>query len=129
MLDGQFPNWEMVVPRNQPWQVEVEADALGRSLQRAYVTVEERHGVVLRFTKDQVTVEVEVNDRGQSDDCVAATTNLNGDEVRIRLNPDYLQEFVSRSEGTLTCEFTDATKQILLTNGVHKYVVMPMHLD
>lgn len=139
LLVGQFPNWEMIVPKALPNRVEVNADDLAAAIKRASLTRAESYKVgigriqaALKFTltANCLTVESVENDKGQSTETVSATSNLNGTDYPLGMNPDYILDFLAQAEGQIVWEMKDGDSQQLLTaDGMDfKYVVMPTRL-
>lgn len=139
LLVGTFPNWEMIMPKDLPHQIQVDAKALTGAIKRVSLTRAETYktgtGVVreaLKFTLAAkfVTVESQENDKGKSDEAINVTSNLNGKEYPVGLNPDYVLDFLSQAEGQVTWQMENENRQqLLFVEGVDfKYIVMPTRL-
>lgn len=139
LVAGAFPNWEMIMPRDLPYRMEVDSNSLSTALKRATITRQEtfktgvgvtRGGVRFTLTADALSVIVDENDRGAFDEAIAVTSNLNGESTETRLNPDYLSDFLATHEGTFVCEWQDGETQFLLTwpNVPFQYVIAPMRI-
>lgn len=138
LLAGTFPSWEAMIPIN-PHHVEFNAAQMLTALKRVAVTREERYkvgvgtllsGVRLDFFNDRIKITTNVNDKGESEELVAATSNLNGDSIAMGMNPDYLTDFLSQAE-TVRCEIKDSGSQILLIavgDTSFRHVIVPMRL-
>lgn len=140
LLVGTFPNWEMIMPKEQPHSIEFDSEAMQSALRRVDVTREEKFktgtgailgGVRLDLHSDKLRVTTNYNDKGESEEWVAATSNLNGESVAVGINPDYLNDYLTQIEGQVRCEFRDGSSQLLLTSSAapnYRYVVMPIRL-
>lgn len=137
LLVGEFPNWQLVVPSNQPYSAEIPTTSLVKAIARISVTRETRFvngtgktlgGAKLTFAKESLTVETRENDNGQSEEPVPITSNLNGDSVVMGINPDYLTDFLARAGDTVRCELKDTKTQLLFTDGSFQYILVPMGL-
>lgn len=139
LLIGTFPNWEMIMPKELPHQIRVDAKALTAAIRRVSLTraVGYKTGTgtiwaALKFTlaADSLTVESQENDKGKSDEAISVTSNLNGKDYPVGLNSEYVLDFLSQVEGEVTWQMKDVEgHQLLVADGVEfKYVVMPTRL-
>lgn len=139
LLVGTFPNWEMIMPKELPHEIKVEAKALIAAIKRASITRAEGYkagaGVVraaLKFTlaAKSITVESQETDKGKSDEAVSAQSNLNGKNYPVGLNPDYVLDFLNQVEGQVIWQMNNVESQQLLTaeGADFKYIVMPTRL-
>lgn len=139
LLTGTFPNWQMIMPATLAHTVEVDTVQLITAIRRVSVTREERFkngvgmmlgAIRLDFSRETLTVSTEETDAGQSTEVIAASTNLNGDDVAAGFNPDYLMDFLARAGDRVVMQLNDGKTQLLMTTpGVDcRYVVMPVRL-
>lgn len=139
LAGGQFPSWQLIIPKDLPYHSEVDGDQLSGALKRAAITrggtVKTgaglvRDGVRLTFAADSLAVVVDENDRGAFEESLGVTGNLNGEQTETRINPDFIADFLATGAGAFTCEWKDGKNAFLLSwpEAAFQYVVMPMRL-
>lgn len=139
LLTGTFPNWEIIMPKDLPSRVEIATAPLVAVLKRVSVTRDDyfktgygtmRGGVKFTLAADSLTVETKENNKGHSVESIAVTGNLNGDNVAIGLDPDYVMDMLNNAPEQVVCEFKDGDSQLLFTwpESKFRYVLMPRKL-
>lgn len=132
VLAGQFPNYEMVVPRNNDKNVVASTKALADGIRRAKVMSDERlRAVRLAIRPGAIEITASSADAGEAKDVVPV--DYDGAQMDIGFNPDYLLDFLgvcgtdavnlsvrdSETQGMFNPEGTGPELE-------YRYVVMPM---
>jgi DNA polymerase III subunit beta len=133
MLAGQFPNYEMVLPKNNDKMIVINADRLAQAIRRAALMADERsHGVKLDIGPGRMSITAESADVGEAKEAIPL--DYSGDQVEIGFNAQYLLDFLA-VVGTqqVAFEFKDEQSPALLRpdgdeGNDYRYVVMPMRL-
>ncbi len=132
-LTGQFPNYEMVMPKGNDKLAIFDGALLGQAIRRVALMADDRsHAIRFHLVPGNLHISSQTAEEGEARETVAA--EYDGAEVEIGFNAQYLQDFLSvTSGGQLTFEFKDGNSQAQLrpTNGDgydYKYVVMPMRI-
>lgn len=138
LLAGTFPNWEMIVPKAMPYQLEIATSDLVNALRRVDITRAETYkagegrilaGVRMVFERTALTVETDVSDRGESQEPLDAVGNLNGESIVVRINPDYVMDFLRYADDKVKFEIKDGSSVLRFTDSSDfQYVVIPMRL-
>ena len=133
VLSGQFPNYEMVIPKNNDKMVLLSSDALAQSIRRVALMADERsHGVKLQLGDNKLTITSQTADLGEARDTIAV--DYTGEPAVIGFNAQYLLEFLGvLGTETVSLQLKDEQSPALLMPGSeakyeYKYVVMPMRL-
>ncbi len=133
MLYGQFPNYEMVMPKSNDKSVQFDGALLNLAIRRVALMADERsHAIRFHLEPNQLVISSQNAEEGEADETVQ--TDYNGEESDIGFNAQYLQEFLNViGEGNVSFEFKDGNSQAQLRpteNGEYdyKYIVMPMRL-
>lgn len=130
LIDGQFPNYEQVIPRGHPIHVSVDREMLAAALRRVSVVAEDRTKPVrLNLSPGSLKVVAHNPDFGEAEETL--TVDYSGGEVTIGFNSRYLLDALGVVEGTAVLELKDA-----LSPGVIKSfegssdlcVIMPMRI-
>jgi len=133
LLTGQFPNYEMVIPKEQPITATVNAEAFTSALRRVALIADERsRGVKLSFSDGRVelsTRRIDEDEEAEED----LLCDYSAEHLEIAFNSSYLLDFfeVVRS-GDVRVGLKDSQSPALLTPAeddyTYKYVVMPMRM-
>ncbi len=133
-LSGQFPNYEMVIPKGNDKSVIFDSTELNQAIRRVATMADDRtRAIRFQISKDQLQISSQTAEEGEAQETLA--TSYNDDEVQIGFNSQYLQEFLNViGEGQIAFEFKDGNSQAQLRpagepNGYdYKYIVMPMRI-
>jgi DNA polymerase-3 subunit beta len=133
MLSGQFPNFELVIPKDNDKRLEIGSESLGQSIRRVALMADERsHGVRFELSEGKLTVSSQTADFGEAKDIVSV--DYSGSTVSVGFNAQYLLDFLGAigSEKAVV-ELKDEQSPVLFkpvdsSNFEYKYVVMPMRL-
>ena len=133
MLSGQFPNYEMVMPKNNDQTATFDTVALNQAIRRVALMADDRsHAIRLHLSKEQLLISSQNAEEGEARETLS--TDFGGEETDIGFNAQYLQDFLN-VVGTdkVVFEFKDANSQAQLRPGAdekadYRYVIMPMRL-
>ena len=132
-LVGQFPNYELVIPRENDKKIVMNAAALTAGLRRAAILANEQSRAVhLSFKEDQLHISATSADVGEARESVAV--EYQGEPLEIEFNAQYLLDFLANLESEeVVLEAHDSETQGLLKpkpepDYAYNYVVMPMKL-
>jgi DNA polymerase III subunit beta len=133
MLYGQFPNYEMVMPKNNDKSVEFDSSLLNLAIRRVALMADERsHAIRFHLEPNQLVISSQNAEEGEANETIQ--TDYAGEETDIGFNAQYLQEFLNViGDAKVAFEFKDGNSQAQLhpsENGDYdyKYVVMPMRI-
>lgn len=133
MLAGQFPNYDLVLPKNNDKSITLNVDKISQAIRRAALMADERsHGVKIDLTNGKLSITSQSADVGEAKEVIAL--DYTGDNLSIGFNAQYVLDFLG-VVGTdeVTFEFKDEQSPALLRpsgdgQSDYKYVVMPMRL-
>jgi DNA polymerase III subunit beta len=133
MLSGQFPNYEMVMPKSNDKSVVFDNTSLNQAIRRVALMADDRsHAIRFHLTPNQLQISSQNAEEGEARETVA--TEYDGDVVEIGFNAQYLQDYLNVvGEGQVAFEFKDGNSQAQLrpvtaADYEYKYVVMPMRI-
>ncbi|HEV8367374.1 MAG TPA: DNA polymerase III subunit beta [Pyrinomonadaceae bacterium] len=133
MLYGQFPNYEMVMPKNNDKSVQFESSALNLAIRRVALMADERsHAIRFHLEPNQLVISSQNAEEGEANETLQ--TEYAGEETDIGFNAQYLQEFLNViGDAKIAFEFRDGNSQAQLQPAEkadydYKYVVMPMRI-
>jgi len=132
LIEGQFPNYQRVIPEQQTYSFSVNRMELLEALKRVSLLVEQKsRRVYLAVSSGSLAVSSEESEIGTAKEEIPC--RYEGNEVSIALNYRYLEEPLKVfTEENLSILFTEANKAITLHPVPEKdffHIVMPMQLD
>jgi DNA polymerase III subunit beta len=133
MLSGQFPNYEMVMPKNNDRSATFDTVSLNQAIRRVALMADDRsHAIRFHLSKEQLLISSQNAEEGEARETLG--TDFDGEETEIGFNAQYLQDFLN-VVGTekVTFEFKDGNSQAQLRPAAgdehdYRYIIMPMRL-
>ena len=131
LVEGKFPDYNRVIPRNHRNSVTLGRAPLLACLQRtAIMTSDKFKGV--RLNLEPGTLRVASNNAEQEEAVDELDIDYGGDTIEIGFNVTYLIDALANmSQDMVKVELSDGNSSALLTipdNSTFKYVVMPMRI-
>jgi DNA polymerase-3 subunit beta len=132
-LSGQFPNYEMVLPKDNTNHVAIECNRVASAIRRVALMADERsHAVKFEVNDGQIHITSQSSEMGEAGDVL--TVDYSGPAITAGYNAQYLLDFFSViQEGEVSFEFKDGNSQTQLRSKDDlefdfRYIVMPMRL-
>ena len=131
LVEGKFPDYNRVIPRNHKNHITMGRAAFLASLQRtAILTSDKFKGV--RLNIDPGVLQILSNNAEQEEAVDEIDIDYTGDCIEIGFNVTYLIDVLSNmDQDMVTLELSDGNSSALFTipdNPTFKYVVMPMRI-
>ena len=132
LVEGEFPDYRGVVPKQTKYQIKVGRDALQASIKRAAIFSNERyHGVKLALAAGSLTVSSTSPEMGEASETI--DIDYRGDEFAVGFNAAYLLQALAvvPAESEIDLGLSDEASPGLLrtpSDSEFSYVVMPMRL-
>ena len=131
LVEGKFPDYNRVIPKNHKNSITLGRDALLKTLQRtAILTSDKFKGV--RLNIDPGSLRVASNNAEQEEAVDELDIDYGGDSIEIGFNVTYLIDALANmSQEMVKLELSDGNSSALFTipdNATFKYVVMPMRI-
>lgn len=130
LIDGEFPRYAAVIPRESKNAVEADTQMLMRKLRLvANVTGVEARAVRLRLKKGEIELFGQSVGRGEAHARLEA--DFSGDSAEIAFNPDYVLDGLKNCEDMhVRLEFNERTSPGKFKLGEnYMYIVMPITID
>ena len=130
LVEGQFPPFEDVIPKDQDKRVCFESAELGSAVRRAaLLTNEESKGVRMDFTESKLVLSSRAPEMGEAEISVEMKS-YEGDPIEIGFNPVYLTEALRVVDAPeITIEMKAPNKPgVMKVGNDFTYVVMPVNL-
>ena len=133
MIDGQFPAFERVIPKNNDKHVEFDRDRLTAAVKRVALLSNERSRAV-KFQIDKGKVEIASSSPEFGEAKEVLMVDYTAAPVTICFNAQYVLDFLGVCEtDTVSLDFKDEMSQAVLkpigAEGYdYTYVIMPMRV-
>lgn len=133
LVEGTFPPYEDVIPKDQDKKVVFDRDVLGSAVRRAaLLTSSDSRGVRMKFNaaKKQVELSGRAPEMGEAQINIDLTS-YEGTDIEIGFNPDFVTEALKVIEQPeVILELKAPNKPGLIKTGTDfMYVVMPVNLQ
>jgi DNA polymerase-3 subunit beta len=136
LIEGQFPNYERVIPTQHEKQLTLQTQPLQRAVRRAAIVARNNaNRVILKTLDDRLAIRAESNLEGTAYEEVEVARE--GDDTEIAFNAKYLLDVVGvLDEEGLTLELTEPLKPGVVrpvredqsAPGDYLCVLMPMQI-
>ncbi len=131
LIDGRFPDYARVIPKNPPNVVKADRNLLRQALQRTAILSNEKYrGVRLELSEN--TIVLHANNPEQEEAVETLEVVYGGDALEIGFNVNYLLDALAAVESDdVEVAMTDSNSSCLIVapgDESAKYVVMPMRL-
>ncbi len=93
-LSGNFPNYEMVIPKDNDKRATFDAEEMKAAIRRVALMADERtRSVRMTIRPNEIEIGAQSSEEGEANEKVAA--EYSGEEVQVGFNSQYLQEFLN----------------------------------
>lgn len=129
LIDGNFPQYERVIPENQEQSFLVNRLEMLDALKRVNVLLEQKsHRIFLDLSKGSLAIYSDESEIGAAKEEIHC--EYDGDEVTIALNYKYIEEpFRVMDDKEICIQFTDVSRAITIKPVPERdffHIVMPM---
>ena len=135
LIEGQFPNYERVIPTQATKQLTVQREPMGQAVRRAAIVARESNNrVVIRTTDDgqRLSISAESGSVGNAYEEVEVAYDISTGPVEIAFNAKYLSDVLAVLDGEgLRIELTESLRPgVVRPIGSDDYlcVLMPMQV-
>jgi DNA polymerase-3 subunit beta len=132
-LNGQFPNYELVLPKDNNNKVVAESARVASAIKRVALMADERsHAVKFEISEGQINITSQSSEVGEAGESLPV--EYAGPAISAGFNAQYLLDFFSViQDGEVSLEFKDGNSQVQLkpkddVECNFRYIVMPMRL-
>jgi len=131
LIDGQFPEYDRVLPKDCHHVVTADRGLLRQALQRAAILSNEKYrGVRLDLDENKITIEANNPEQEEAEE--ALEVQYGGEKMEIGFNVNYLLDALGAvEEDQVELGLSDANSSCLIRapgTKATRYVVMPMRL-
>jgi DNA polymerase-3 subunit beta len=133
LIEGQFPNYQQLIPTGYPNRLIVDREAFIEAVKRVRLIGRDRDNAPLRLTMGPEELELTtiVHDVGEAREALDA--KYEGTETMVAFNPDFLLDglqVISTTE--VSIETVDTSKPAIMKSaegGDFLYLLMPVRVS
>ena len=131
LIDGRFPEYERVIPKDSTNELRADREILRTALQRTAILSNEKYRGIRLIIRDGGIV-LQAHNPEQEEAEEELEVSYNGDDIEIGFNVNYLLDALGAVDGdTVTVSVQDSNSSCLIRDPASddcKFVVMPMRL-
>ncbi len=131
LVEGTFPPFEDVIPKDLDRKAVINKDAMHRAVRRAHLmTNEESRGVQLIFNDNTLTITSRAPETGEAE-IEVPIESFTGETLNIAFNPVYIMDALKVIDADdVTIELKKSEKPGLIRSGNgFVYIIMPVSLQ
>ncbi len=129
LIEGEFPNYEQVIPKEAKDKLTVPKDTFLSAVKRAALfTNQDSAAVKVDLSKDKIVISKSTPYLGEAR--VEVDAEYKGKDISVGFNPDYLVDLLKNiDQENIAFEVTDPDKPGVVRIGTeYIYVVLPMQI-
>ncbi len=132
LIEGQFPNFNRVIPDSQKYNVILSRDSINEALKRVSLLAEQKSKrIYMTFSEGNLNLKSEESEIGMADEDIPC--DYSGEEIRLAVNYIYLMDPLKViKEENLLVQFTEPNRAITMKcepEGDYFHIIMPMQMD
>ncbi len=128
IIEGEFPNYKQVIPKEIPTKVKVNREDLLAAIRRAnLLSTPDFQAIKFELFKDKLVVSKSTPDVGESREEVKV--EYGESELIVGFNPQYLIDVLKNiNDETIPLEFQGSDKPCVLRVNDYLYLALPMRI-
>lgn len=131
LIEGEYPNYQGLIPSNQPNLLTVNREALIEALRRVKLLARDATPVRLQMSSDGLELRAVTQDVGEGTESLDA--QYQGDELTVAFNPDYLLAGIEAAGGDeVSLATIDSLKPAVVRDPTTEdflYLLMPVRVQ
>lgn len=131
LIEGDYPNYQGLIPRDQPNLLTVAREPLIEALRRVKLLARDATPVRMQMSPDGLELRAVTQDVGEGVEALDAT--YVGDELTVAFNPDYLLAGIEAVDGDeISLATNDSLKPAVVrdpTTDDFLYLLMPVRVQ
>ena len=131
VIDGRFPDYSKVIPRDNDKTLQIELNEFKNSIERVTtVSSDRKEGLKMTISKDNLQLSVNSPNSGEGVENIKV--NFNSEDMNMVFNSRYLTDIASQIENEqIVLYLKDSGSPVMIRDMSDKnsfYVVMPMKI-
>lgn len=128
LIEGEYPNYEQVIPKKTKEEVKINAQEFLQATRRASIfTNQESQSVKISIIRDKIILTKNTPELGEVREEI--DVDYKGGELAIGFNPSFLIDVLKNVDGDIRLGFIDPEKPAVIKSGEdYTYIVLPMQV-
>lgn len=130
LIDGQFPQYNQVIPKHNDKIVEIDKKTIFDAIDRVATIANDKHRTIkLVLESGKILLQVSSSDGGFADEEIAI--GFEGDKIEAGFNSRYLMEIISQiNSDSISFKFNDNFSPVIVNSPEMSglYVIMPVRV-
>jgi len=130
LIDGQFPEYDKVVPKNNDKTININKKTIFDAIDRVATVANDKHRTIkLNLESGKIQLQVSSSDGGFADEEVEV--DFSGDKIEAGFNSRYLLEIINQLDSNdINLKFNDSFSPVIVDSADLKglYVIMPVRV-
>ncbi len=130
LIDGEFPEYDRVIPKGNDKIVKVERKTIFDAIDRvATVATDKNKSIKFILENEKLSLQVQTNDSGNGSEEIEV--DYNGGLIETGFNSRYFLEIIGQiDKERINIQFKDGTSPALINTDEHNslYVIMPIRI-
>lgn len=130
LIEGQFPNYQQLLPERHEIEISLEREALNAIVKRVSILAQNNLPIKMIFDKKSLVVSSDTQGVGQAEEKL--TIEYEGEPLEVAFNPGYLLDGLnSLSDKAIKMNFISSVKPAVLTGEKAEnfiYLLMPVRI-
>lgn len=131
LIEGEYPNYQGLIPSNQPNLLTIGREALIEALRRVKLLARDATPVRMQMSQDGLELRAVTQDVGEGLESLDAT--YTGEDLTVAFNPDYLLAGIEAASGDeVSLATTDSLKPAVVRDPGSEeflYLLMPVRVQ
>ncbi len=132
IVDGQFPNYKQVLPKEHMLEIEVETKKLFDSVKRAMIfTREPANKIIFNISNNKIVIQASTPELGEAEEEISVKSNKN-EKISIGINAQFLIEALKEVDSeNIKCGITGQMSPVTITplnDGNYISIIMPIQI-
>ncbi len=132
VIDGKYPAYKSVIPKDIKIRVEVDKEELKEAVKRQVYTTDYTNKCILRTQEIRSSLEIESSntDTGKENHEIIPASVKDQMDFSIAIKTEYLLTGIDCVENSsITLQFTEINKPVLIQENTMSIVIMPLSLN
>jgi DNA polymerase-3 subunit beta len=128
LIEGEYPNYEQVIPKKTKDEVKINAQEFLQATRRASIlTNQESQSVKINIIRDKIILTKNTPELGEVREEI--DVDYKGSDLAIGFNPTFLIDVLKNVDGDIRLGFIDPEKPAVIKSGDdYTYIVLPMQV-
>lgn len=132
IVDGQFPNYRQVLPKEYMIEIQIETKKLLDSVKRAMIfTREPANKIVMNIQKSKIVIQASAAELGEAEEEISVASNKD-EKISIGINAQFLIEALKEVDSdVILCGITGQMSPVTIApenDGNYISIIMPIQI-